>query len=974
MLRVAAFLISVCLLSSFAWAQDNFLVNPSFEQPNAAGDGPAGWAWGRVYGSGPLHFEWTREAHSGQRAFRMISLHATQLLYQDLVLPAGTRYTCRIFAKGSGKLRFSLQPRKGNELVAAATEADWTLTDRWLDYWADGVVPEGCERVRLHIITPTPGCDVLLDDAQVILGDWQPPTPPTLPPEPRAGACLTARCRLQCTPYAGTDLPGLCDGDVLEGGLQPEQHPGRGARFAFILPAPAVITQIELAQAEHRPATSYLIDADTDGDGGFDATLVRVTGTGQSGAVIGHRFPPLRVYAVRFCGLQGEDRYGRVYPTLTEFRIRGEEPEPLSVPQPGPAPARSATLRPVGVPRSLPQPTRDLAVPMAARTARGVFVEPWMFGMGKDSPPPFESLGAVDQFLWQLDYLGADHVWLFPSAGGSRSPIWPSRIVEGTEWDALTPMVRTLAQRDIRTFVIFGQLPKLLDESMSYPRWLGGLLAEVAASGAHGASICADEYPQCGGPPDPETYAAALQTELGLQERPAHREDTEAFRRWQLFHYRQVAAAHRQAAQHALAVNPDFLFTSNWRVDPVALNTTYGTLAYDILAQTSGLHFMGTDPYYDEAARRTYMERTVKLLAAAARPRGCLPVLKGGSWDFAHLERYRGILLNGSAVAAVMHGAAGVSFYRMNYLFLNNKAHLVREAFAMIEWLDSIGLRDTHLPPAIAVLHSRASEDFWQLRQEMTIGADLKVDGIRGYVAHKLIEEELLRRSLPFEVHYLEREDDLAELERYAVIVLPFAYCISDAAVAAIDRAVRAGSKLLICERLGEADELGNLRPAPALADWTARDGVRFLGDVVDRFTDPQFRSHLGDTLDTMLAGRCPIKVASAAGNVEAIVREGNGHWLLACINWEPEDALLAVHLRLPPGDYAVTQCDGYGVRAAGIAERTGQPEQEGQFLWGAVPAGGAVTVRQALSDKDLADFTVHLERDQVRIYDIRRR
>lgn len=282
-----------------------------------------------------------------------------------------------------------------------------------------------------------------------------------------------------------------------------------------------------------------------------------------------------------------------------------------------------------------------------------------MLGMGRDTPPPFEQLQALDQFLWQLDYVGADHVWLFPNRTGTQCPVWPSEFVQGSEWDALSPLVETLDGRQIRTFVIFGKTSETLREELPWPQWFGGLLGEVASRGAHGASICADEYPQCGGGPDPQVYAAALKRELGLDERPAAREDTEEYRRWMLFHYRQVALAHKHAAEGAFAVNPDFVFASNWRVDPVALNQTYGVLAYDVLGEQTGLHYLGTDPYCGEAGRRTYMERTVKLLAAAARPRGALPVLKGGSWDFEHLDRYPGILLNGSAIAAAMHGAVG---------------------------------------------------------------------------------------------------------------------------------------------------------------------------------------------------------------------------------------------------------------------------------------------------------------------------
>ena len=928
------------------------LQNPSFEEPHARLAGmPAGWSWGKVYGNGPTHFEWSADAMAGRRSFRMTSLHVTQYVQQHLKLRPGTQYTFRVHAKGSGKLRFAVQALAGRKPIHKTAQADWTLTDRWLDYEISGIVPAGSETMRLMALTPMTGCDVFLDDAQVRLG--RPESRPQPPgPRPSPGLFdLTPLCRLECIPYAGTSLDELCDGETRWGGLRPEHRTGRGARFVFRFPKPAELAAVEFVQGKPAYATSYLIDADTTGDGQFDTTLVRVSGSGRGEVRTLHSFARTRAQAVRFCGLQGPDRYGRCYPSMREFAVLvAREPwmkEPL---RPVLQPIGPAELEPHGTPRSLPDVSRDLAAPMAQRTARGVFVEAWMFGLGKSTPPPFDKLTRLEQFLWQLDYVGADHVMLFPSRSGtSGCPVWPSRFVEGSAWDALCPLVDTLKRHDIRTFVIFGRTSKLLQPKLSWPRWFGGLLAEVAASGAHGASVCADEFPQCGGEPDPAVYQAALKRELGLEQRPAVREDAQAYRKWMLFHYRQIALAHKQAGEQALAANPDFLFFSNWRVDPVALNSTYGVLAYDVLGRHSGISYFGTDPYYSEARRRVYMERTVKLLAAAARPRGALPVLKGGSWDFEHLDRYPGILLNGSAIASVMHGAAGVSFYRLNYLFMNNKAHLVREAFRMIEWLDQAGLRDTRPPQAIAVLHSRASEDFWQLRQEMSRGNDLRVAGIRGYVAQKAIEEFMLRHSYPFVIHYLEREDELADLGRYRAVVLPFPYCISDKAAAAVEVARNAGARVMLCERLGEANEIGTLRAKPALDGWRNRDRVEYVDNIVDRMTAPQFRADLAQAFDRLLGEHKPFDLWKHGQNVEAIVRERpDGQKLLALINWERGDVVFDAGLRLPEGSYRVSQCDGYGVRPAAIAGRVD------------------------LTADDLAKFRVQLERDQVRLYDVR--
>ena len=941
--------IAVALWPSFAAdaGQANLLRNPSFEAGSAGK--PAGWSLGRIYGPGPLHFDWAAQARTGRRSLRVTSLHATQFAAQDVPLSAGASYVLRIHAKGSGRLRLLVQPRAGNQVVKPEGQADWTLTDRWLPYQIAGTVPPGAQRVRLHVITPMRGCDVFLDDAAAWVGAPEAIDTADAAPSSAERLNITPLCRLETVPYADPRIADLCDGETRWGGVAPEHGAGRGARFTFRPPRPATVLGVEFLQT--RAATSYLIDADSDGDGQFDTTLARVTGRGRSRVWTTHAWPPAVVHAVRFCALQGPDRYGRCYPTLREF-VLWAKPEPWMQPPPAPRPPQDGPpeLRAFIPPRGLPTVTRDLSVPMAQRTARGVFIESWMFGLGKTTPPPFEELRSLDAFLRHLDDVGADHVMLFPHLTGARCPIWPSRFLEGSAWDVLSPLVQTLKQRQIRTFVIFGRPSQRKQEHLPWPEWYGGLLREVVSRGAHGASICLDEFPQCGGgEPDPQHYRAALKRELGVEAAPQFAEDTPAYRRWRAFHYRQVALAHKQAADRALALNPDFLFFSNWRVDPVALNSTAGRLAYDVLADATQIPYFGTDPYFDEAGRRPYMERTVKLLVAANRPRGALPILKGGSWDFERLEDYPGILINGSAVASVMHGAAGVSFYRLNYLYLNNKSHLVREASRIIEWLDQAGLRETRTAPAIAVLHSRASEDFWQLRHEHALGADLRVDGIRGYVAQKAFEELLLRHSYPFEIHYLDREDDLADLGRYALVALPFPYCLSDRAAQAVESAWRAGAQVLLCERVGEADELGTRRPRPAFHDWPDRDRVTFVPNLVDRMADPAFQQSVRASLDAALGRRKPLSLWSYGRDVEAIVRTGSrGQILLALINWERGDVVADVGLHLPQGQYQVTQCDGHGVRPATVAK------------------GRDVTA------SDLAKFRVRLSRDQVRVYDIR--
>ena len=328
----------------------NLLRNPSFEQAHPRYEGqPAAWSWGKIYGDGPTHFEWATDARSGGRSVRMSSLHVTQFVHQNLKLPADTRYTFVVHAKGSGKLRLYVQPRKGAEGLKSPAMADWTLTDRWLSYEISGRAPAGADHVRFHVITPMAGCDLFLDDAEVIL-DRPPQAEPAATTHGRDGlANITSLCSLRCVPFSGADIRKLCDDETRWGGLRPEHRPGRGARFAFHFPKAAEVTGIDFVQT--RPATSYLLDADTDGDGIFDRTLARVTGAGAD-TWTQHTFTPTRAHAVRFCGLQGPDRYGTCYPIMRELSIWAiREPWMAASGPSDPPRADVAELAPHGVPR-----------------------------------------------------------------------------------------------------------------------------------------------------------------------------------------------------------------------------------------------------------------------------------------------------------------------------------------------------------------------------------------------------------------------------------------------------------------------------------------------------------------------------------------------------------------------------------------------------------------------------------------------
>ena len=260
----------------------NLLRNPSFEAAAGGEDGgPAHWEIGTIYGTGPNVHEWSREGHTGSRSVRLHSMHVTEFVQQRVQVTGKGPFTARIHARGAG--RFMVVISAFVPAVAGKPERRQLLnrmfgtTDRWLPYTVRGAVPEGVEELCVMLGTPRHQCNVWFDDASLTRSAVQEKTPeaeaPASHPRGRVDSFdIASFCEVRSDPFARGGIRTVTDGDLLTS-LVPEVGPGRGARIAFILPRKATLRGLDLVQSG---ASSYLIDADTNGDGEYDRTLVRI--------------------------------------------------------------------------------------------------------------------------------------------------------------------------------------------------------------------------------------------------------------------------------------------------------------------------------------------------------------------------------------------------------------------------------------------------------------------------------------------------------------------------------------------------------------------------------------------------------------------------------------------------------------------------------------------------------------------------
>jgi hypothetical protein len=215
------------------------------------------------------------------------------------------------------------------------------------------------------------------------------------------------------------------------------------------------------------------------------------------------------------------------------------------------------------------------------------------------------------------------------------------------------------------------------------------------------------------------------------------------------------------------------------------------------------------------------------------------------------------IQLFGYALPQIMLGAKVYENYRLNYMYDKGWWPNALECHKMIRLLEQWGVREARTPDVACLILSRASEDWWRTKLEGMCGtgqsadvafnllyaADdinrsapktagsqrdrvLKLDALRGLGSKLAMESFLCESAVPYQVAFAERLDNLQDLKRFKLLVLPFCYSLSQAAFGKIQEAVDAGTALAIFGPLGPTDEFGHPHPQPLLAKLVGKPNV----------------------------------------------------------------------------------------------------------------------------------------------------
>jgi len=288
-----------------------------------------------------------------------------------------------------------------------------------------------------------------------------------------------------------------------------------------------------------------------------------------------------------------------------------------------------------------------------------------------------------------------------------------------------------------------------------------------------------------------------------------------------------------------------------------------------------------------------------------------------------------------------MEGAKYFANYRMNYMLDSPEWRpTVISGFQRMRLLEQWGIGKSYTPSSICVILSRTSEDWWEVKMEGVLGQsasesigstvlysgledlksirdtdtktrELNYERFRGMASGKCVEELLIENGISYDVKFAERSETLSDLNKYKLLILPFAYSLSKESFNAIQKAVDSGTKLLIIDQVAPTDEYGNPYPEPLLKSLLDKNNVVYENINLSRkgMLKSIRKQILADV--KRLTGETGIRF-EPDGRTEFLIRKvEDGSLILYLANWEYESKTPILGLDLPEGKYEITLCGG---------------------------------------------------------------
>jgi len=977
--------LAVAVLCSAPALARELLTNPSFERDRDRDGVPDGWhrIWNEKL-SGP--FALVDDAQQGRRALRLETEEwnflRPQHVAQEVKLPRGATH-CRLgaWAKGRGLVALAVQFRRdGKPLeektidlgfgpqklpVEAKSEfalgADYALHEAFLE------IPKGADGALVKLGNTAGPLDrlntwgrCLIDNASFVAGsqrDTESQAPGTQEPEPLhavgelRNVAPFSRIRLEPPAF---DASALTDGDI-ETTAHYYAGAARGGINCFVLPKPLPVKRIRLHL--NGVAGAYTIRGDADGDGAFEALLVRTAGLEGLSGWKTHTLPGQPLKALRIQPIYGKGLWGfrQCHPYMTEIEILapvGAIPDEelkrwaRNVPEQRPA---------GGVPLIEAKPAAFPIERGKSRFRKLVCADLWMWGIHYDQKTKKgtwtkEKVKAGETFqksARMAKEMGVDTIFidLTNSTCWDLMP-WPSQVCHGTEDNILKCLIDALHDEGFRVvtetlhnftpfepikwhypceetsrYPAMKQFPSILYGGHVRDNWLT-VYEEQIAAGADGVCLGSDEFYYRGHfletlPPD-DAQRKDYERRFGHPV-PAKEADTLEYRQW-VAHTQEGLAGLFGHWNAELKKRHPGLTTCSVLMQPVQRSNLYGEgVPFALIGQQSGVDEVGSD----------YMGPWgIRMLAAANGWRKVSMLF----WGWQKPEDPP-LQLYAKPLWMLMYGGGSCNYWRFYQLQESGHWKSVKTGFDIAAELEALGAWDARPPRDIAVLSSPRSWDWWQVRAFYgpleRPAADRAIEAMRGWFADELVNDRiLLRNGYPYDWRFMDDAKQLEGLDGCKLLLLPFAYSVSDAAAARVADAAAKGAKVVLFGTLGETDEWGRPRETPAFKSLVDSGKATLIADdALEAGGDEAFVDRIVSLIDTTLGERHPFKMTRHGKHVDAtLLAKSDREKFVFLINWEEKPAPVDLVVGLPEGTYSVMMRDDAAWHEVALGGKTALP------------------------------------------------
>ncbi|HOK56109.1 MAG TPA: hypothetical protein PKV21_01060 [bacterium] len=741
--------------------------------------------------------------------------------------------------------------------------------------------------------------------------------------------------------------------------------PAKFSRYQFQFKEKQKISRISWCVA----SGPWAILADKDGDGNCE-TLLRIDiegkvenpgGTWVSRSFLHNNFvPPVETYGIMYVDFSGKNN-------IYDFQILISDKKDYDKLK-----KDFEYEKEKGVP--IVEDGEEINVPAPSEKERiftGFHIEPWMFNlpqwikMDKDKRPSLNEYKGFRDFVEGVkNYKGnilnmwPPTTWEQVGPGTYEHPVlWPSEYDRhSAKENFLEEVVEAFHKEGLKLFTMRRvAYPKKLEEFPKTPtrdkpapyisrhsrEYLNGIVREQVLSGVDGVGIGFDEqmpYRTILNLKGVNEVTKSIFKEKYKCELPEEPQDTEAFRKWIVFGYEEFANYLADAANEAKKIRP-----SVYTKSPV--HFTLGTLwnsridvgiAEDIVGNKARIDFARGNSYLTFQSLGHYVTVLSAKIGVGANENGGVVSLHNCSWSWRDdtLNVHPGFYLHfppvymrASPISSVLNGARMTLFWRYNLIFFGNYDKYVKEGYSIIETMSSWGAKEAKTPKYIAILRSRTSEDWWQVKQRYNEKGD-PMDQIRGYIYLKYVMEFLLRNGYPFDVYYLDHpvENLRKKLDGYKLFILPFPYSISKETFNLIKEFMEKGVGVILFDRTGETDEWGNLYEKGLFEDLIKEKKVLFINEDIPKIGHhPDFIKSLGQKIDETLGREKTFYFNSYGEDVEfGILENKNKEYILTFINWtdKPVEVDFGL-LKLPQTkNYEILQRDLNGTKRVKIGNK----------------------------------------------------